>query len=131
MIDLRRLHVLRMLDEHGTARVELTEAANPECFALLLAGAADIAVVLPAPDVPPRDDPRFDQQPLVDDPFDLVVPADHPLASEDSVDLAEAADEAWIGADRCADSALVLAACSAAGFAPRIAHSAENWNSVI
>jgi DNA-binding transcriptional LysR family regulator len=115
----------------GTTEVGLTEAGNAECFGLLLAGAADIAVVLPAPDAPPRDDPRFDQQPLLHDPFDLVVPADHPLASADSVDLADVADEPWIGADRCADSAIVLAACSAAGFAPRIAHSAEDWTSVI
>jgi DNA-binding transcriptional LysR family regulator len=111
--------------------VELTEAGNAECFTLLLAGAADIAVVLPAPDAPPRDDPRFDQQPLLHDPFDLVVPADHPLGSADAVDLTAAADEAWIGADRGDDSAIVMAACSAAGFAPRIAHSTEGWNAAV
>jgi DNA-binding transcriptional LysR family regulator len=115
----------------ATTDVEIVEAGNAECFALLLAGGADIAVVLAAPDAPPRDDPRFDQQPLLQDPFDLVVPADHPLASAEAVDLADAAGEAWIGADRCDDSAIVMAACSAAGFAPRVAHGAENWNSVI
>jgi DNA-binding transcriptional LysR family regulator len=114
-----------------TLEVELAEAGNAECFALLLAGDADIAVVLPAPDAPPRDDPRFDQQPLLHDPFDLVVPADHPLASADAVDLTAAADEPWIGADRGDDSAIVLAACSAAGFAPRIAHDAKEWNGVV
>jgi DNA-binding transcriptional LysR family regulator len=118
-------------DLRGTTEVEIREAGSAESFALLLAGAADVAVVLPAPDVPPRDDPRFDQQPLLDDPFDLVVPADHRLAAADAVELADAADEAWIGADRCDDSAIVMAACSAAGFTPRIAHGAENWNSVI
>src|SRR5207245_9471244 len=105
---------------------------HAECFALLLAGAADIAVVLPAPDAPPR----FDQQPLLHDPFDLVVPADHPLASAAGADLAgvalaAAADEAWIGGGRGDDSAIVMAACSAAGFAPRIAHGAKEWNSVV
>jgi DNA-binding transcriptional LysR family regulator len=111
--------------------VEVTEADNAECFALLLAGEADIAVVLPAPEAPPRDDPRFDQQPLLQDPFDLVVPAGHPLATADEVDLSAAADEPWIGADRGDDSAIVLAACSAAGFAPRIAHGAKEWNGVV
>ena len=67
----------------------------------------------------------------MDDPFDLVVPAGHPLASADAVDLAAAAGEPWIGADRGHDSAIVLAACSAAGFAPRIAHGAEGWNGVV
>ncbi|TWF80184.1 DNA-binding transcriptional LysR family regulator [Pseudonocardia hierapolitana] len=111
--------------------VEVTEAGNAECFALLLAGEADIAVVLPAPEAPPRDDPRFDQQPLLQDPFDLVVPAGHPLASAAEVDLSAASDEPWIGADRGDDSAIVLAACSAAGFAPRIAHGAKEWNGVV
>jgi DNA-binding transcriptional LysR family regulator len=118
------------LRDTGVA-AELTETGNAECFTLLLAGAADIAVVLPAPDAPPRDDPRFDQQPLLHDPFDLVVPADHPLASAETVDLSAAADEAWIGADRGDDSAIVMAACSAAGFAPRIAHSTEGWNAAV
>jgi DNA-binding transcriptional LysR family regulator len=118
------------LRDAGVA-AEVTEAGNAECFALLLAGDADIAVVLPAPDAPPRDDPRFDQQPLLHDPFDLVVPAGHPLASVAGVDLAAAADEPWIGADRGDDSAIVMAACSAAGFAPRIAHGAKEWNSVV
>jgi DNA-binding transcriptional LysR family regulator len=111
--------------------VELVEAGAAESFDLLLAGGADIAVVLPAPGTPPRDDPRFDQQPLLHDPFDLVVPAGHPLASADTADLVDAAVEPWIGADRGDDSAIVLAACSAAGFAPRIAHSAEGWNAVV
>ena len=118
-------------DLRGTTEVEIREASSAESFALLLAGAADVAVVLPAPDAPPRDDPRFDQQPLLHDPFDLVVPADHPLASADAVDLAVAADESWIGADRCDDSAIVLAACSAAGFTPRITHGAKEWNGVV
>jgi DNA-binding transcriptional LysR family regulator len=114
-----------------TTEVEVVEAGTAECVALLLAGGADIAVVLPAPDTPPRDDPRFDQRPLLHDPFDLVVPADHPLAAASVVHLADAADETWIGADRCDDSAIVMAACSAAGFVPRVAHGAENWNSVV
>src|SRR5262245_22574183 len=39
------------LRDAGVA-VELVEAGNAECFALLLAGDADVAVVLPAPDAP-------------------------------------------------------------------------------
>jgi DNA-binding transcriptional LysR family regulator len=118
-------------DASAQLQVELVEADNAECFELLLSGGADVAVVLPVPGTPPRDDPRFDQQPLLHDPFDLVVPAGHPLAAVDTVDLAAAADEPWIAADRGDDAALVLAACSAAGFAPRIAHRAQEWNAVV
>lgn len=113
-------------------RTELTEADNAACFELLLADRADIAVVVPTPGSPPQDDPRFDQQPLLDDPFDLVVPAQHRLADRDGVDLAAAAAEPWIAAPgRIDDQALVLAACAAAGFTPRIAHRAEEWNAIV
>jgi DNA-binding transcriptional LysR family regulator len=121
----------QLRDASPSMPVELVEADNAECFELLLAGGADIAVVLPTPGTPPRDDPRFDQQPVLHDPFDLVVPAGHPLAALAAVDLAAAAGEPWIAADRGDDSALVLAACSAAGFAPRIAHRAKDWNAVV
>lgn len=65
-------------------------------------------------------DTRFDQQPLLDDPFDLVVPEGHRLAGRARVDLAEAAREAWIAPVE--DSPCrphVLSACGAAGFTPR------------
>ncbi len=48
------------------------------------------------PGNPPLGDARFDQRPLLDDPFDLVVADGHPLAGRDRVDLADAAHEPWI-----------------------------------
>ncbi|WP_449350310.1 LysR substrate-binding domain-containing protein [Streptomyces shaanxiensis] len=68
----------------------------PESFDLLFEGAIDLAVVEATPHNPPLSDPRYDQQPLLDDPFDLVVPEGHPLAHRDRVDLADAAHEDWI-----------------------------------
>lgn len=119
-------------DTPSSLETELVEAENAECFELLLAGRADIAVVVPTPANPPPDDRRFDQQPLLDDPFDLVVPAHHRLAGQNSVDLADAAEEPWIAAPgRIDDQALVLAACAAAGFTPHISHRAEEWNAIV
>jgi DNA-binding transcriptional LysR family regulator len=132
-------------------RTELTEAENAECLERLLAGHADIAIVVPTPTSPPMDDPRFDQCPLLDDPFDLIVPSGHRLTDrhggpdlqsgaeldvgvdlDGGVDLAEASREAWIAAGPLSDNqALVRTACAAAGFTPRIAHYAEEWNAVI
>lgn len=119
-------------DGPSPLRIRLAEAENAECFERLLAERADIAIVVPTPTSPPMDDSRFDQQALLDDPFDLVVTAGHRLADRDSVDLAEVAAESWIAAPgRIDDQALVLAACAAAGFTPRIAHEAEEWNAIV
>lgn len=114
---------------HPNCTVRITEADPMDCFDLLLADEADLAVVVATAALPPSADPRFDQQPLLDDPLDLLVPADHPLASQRSVLLRQTADEPWI-LDRPGrpHHQLVLTACAAAGFTPTVAHEAAEWD---
>lgn len=122
----------RLRQAHPRLAVHLTETQTIDCFDLLLADQADIAVVVAVPEGPPLDDPRFDQQPLLDDPLDLVVPVDHPLANRGSVELAETAHESWIvPSDSIDHYHVTLVACATAGFAPRMAHQAQEWPAVI
>ncbi|MGH3735044.1 MAG: LysR family transcriptional regulator [Micromonosporaceae bacterium] len=118
----------RLRTTHPRLSVHLTEAESEEGFDLLLAGETDIAIVVPGPGTPPADDAKFEQQPLLEEPLDLFVPADHPLADKPDVALVDAADETWIvaapGSSDCAQ--IVSAACTAAGFSPRIAHQAKD-----
>jgi DNA-binding transcriptional LysR family regulator len=109
--------------------VSIVEAEANDCFDRLLADRADLAVLIPTPDSPPRDDPRFDQEPLIDEPQDLLVPAGHPLATRESVTLAEAAGEPWISPEpgTCDQHHVVVSACIAAGFTPHVAHYATEW----
>ncbi|MEU2913516.1 LysR family transcriptional regulator [Streptomyces massasporeus] len=119
----------RLGERYPRLSVRITEVGAPESFDLLFEGEADLAVVEATPHNPPPSDARFDQQPLLDDPFDLVVHEEHPLAGRARIDLAEAARELWIAPG--ADSAcrpLVLSACGAAGFTPEIVHHALDWN---
>jgi len=62
----------------------------------------------------------YDVEPLLDDPYVVVVPGDHRLAGADSVPLAELRDEAWIDNDvtRGPCRQIVLDACTGRGFAP-------------
>ncbi|OKI02070.1 LysR family transcriptional regulator [Streptomyces sp. CB02923] len=108
----------------------LTETDTDECFRQLLAGELDIAVLTPVPGSPPQDDERFDQQPLLDEFQDLAVPSGHPLAVRDHVELADAATEDWISAHHD-QNRLARAVCTAAGFAPRMTHHAEEWHAVL
>jgi DNA-binding transcriptional LysR family regulator len=93
-------------------------------FELLLSGDADVAIAVPLSEAPPLDDTRFDQQPLLTEPLDLLVSCDHPLKTAVDVTLADAAGEPWIvsGPGPCDLRPMALAACAAAGFSPRIAH---------
>ncbi|MGI5142092.1 MULTISPECIES: LysR family transcriptional regulator [unclassified Streptomyces] len=114
---------------HPRLSVYIREAGVPESFDLLFEGETDLAVVEVTPRNPPHGDARFDQRPLMDDPFDLVVPEGHELAGRACVDLAEAALEPWIAP--VPDSPCrphVLSACGAAGFTPDIAHHALDWD---
>ncbi|WP_369241857.1 LysR family transcriptional regulator [Streptomyces sp. R21] len=114
---------------HPRLTVRIQEVMAPESFDLLFEGEIDLAVVEATPHNPPLSDVRFDQQPLLDDPFDLVVPATHRLAGLARIDLAEAAREEWIAPS--AESPCrshVLSACGAAGFTPDFVHYAVDWN---
>src|SRR5699024_8192575 len=113
-------------DQYPQLRVRMIEAEPSRCFDLLLAGDADLALLIATNDIPPAADTRFEQHPLLDDPLDLVVPEHHPLATRRTVTLADAADEPWIvGRPSSTYHQLVRTACMAAGFTPNIAHSAD------
>lgn len=121
----------RLRSESPGLAVHVTEIEPAEAFALLLSGDADLTVIEATPDIPPQSDAKFDQQPLLDEPMDLLVPADHPLAPAHCLTLAEAAREPWIvGRPDSSYYQLVLVACAAAGFAPDIVHHAKEWIAV-
>lgn len=115
----------RLRQRYPALTVRLREAETPLCFDLLFNGEIDIAVVEAIPGNPPAGDQRFDQRPLLDDPFHLLLPCGHRLAGRRFVELSEVADEPWIiGPPGDAWRVHVLAACAAAGFSPTIAHEA-------
>jgi DNA-binding transcriptional LysR family regulator len=111
--------------------VHIREVEQQAGYDLLFDGSVDLAVLEATPDNPPAGDPRFDQRPLVDDVFDLVVPDGHALAGRPCARLAEVAGEDWIlPAVACTCRQHTLAACGAAGFTPNVAHNALEWNAI-
>lgn len=119
-----------LLRDDPDLRVEVRECDTDVAMGLLAAGETDIAVIEPTPDAPPPDDPRFDREPLLEEAYDLIVPAGHPLARRTGVRLEDAAEETWISVEPevCAHHQQVLAYCGAAGFTPRFAHHAISWS---
>jgi DNA-binding transcriptional LysR family regulator len=75
----------------------------------------------------------YDVRRLADDPYVVVVRADHPLASRAEVPLAELAGERWVDND-VTDGAcrrVLLAACAEAGFAPEFAVETHDYRTAI
>jgi len=119
----------QLQEKYPHLTVQVREAEPERAFDLLSARDADIAVVVATPGVPSADDPAFDQYRLYSEPLDLLVSSSHPLAARASIALAEAARDAWIaGTPGTAYHQLVLLACASAGFAPGIAHHADEWD---
>ncbi|MFJ9537655.1 LysR family transcriptional regulator [Streptomyces sp. NPDC101225] len=119
---------LRLQERYPRLSVRVREVVVSESFDLLFEGETDLAVVEAGPDNPPLSDTRFDQQPLLDDPFDLVVPEGHALAGRERVALSDAAHEDWIVPIEDPCRTHVMSACGDAGFSPGIVHHALDWN---
>ncbi len=118
----------RLQQNHPSWQVRIMEVDPKQCFELLVADQADVAVVVATAELPSADDPRFELNQLLVDPLDLLLPENHRLAHEPSVQLADLADEAWI-MDRPGRPyhQLLQSACAAAGFTPVVAHHAAEW----
>jgi DNA-binding transcriptional LysR family regulator len=118
----------RLRRSHPGLTVSLSEEDVDDCVGLLLADRVDIGILVPTPEGPELDDARFEQHLLLEEPMDLLVPAEHALTHQPSVRLADVQPEGWITArDRPDQTHLLLAACAAAGFTPRVDHHARSW----
>jgi DNA-binding transcriptional LysR family regulator len=119
----------RMAAARPSWQVRLIEAEPQQCFELVLADEADVAVVVATPELPASDDARFELTHLLVDPLDLLLPEGHDLARRAHLRLADLADEPWI-MDRPGRPyhQLLQTACAAAGFTPAVAHHASEWD---
>src|SRR4051812_40613762 len=123
------LAMSRLRDGHPQLSVHLRETEPARAFDLLATDEADIAVVVATPGIPPESDPAFTQHRLYAEPLDVLVGPGHPLAHRATLDLAEIAGDPWIvGTPGRAYHQLVTLACASAGFAPDIAHHADEWD---
>ena len=88
--------VARLRQQHHQLKLRLSERQPDEAIRLVVAGHLDIALVndwMNAPLVLPD---GVQQVLIMNDPVDLAVPADHPLAGRPSVELTELSAEPWI-----------------------------------
>ncbi|WP_438314163.1 LysR family transcriptional regulator [Streptomyces sp. HUAS TT3] len=109
-------------------RVRETEAA--ESYELLSAGLVDLALSL-APHAPTARDTRFTRITLLEDPLDVALPPDHPLARAPGLRLADLSGDPWIYGGSGPWQEIARTACEAAGFVPEQAHTAAGWTAIL
>ncbi|WP_234659281.1 LysR family transcriptional regulator [Agromyces marinus] len=125
--------MVELARRHPGVQVSFVEAEPPEAVAAVREDRADLALTFSYPG--DRNDPHRESARGLEvstigiDPMHVVLPARHPLAAGERVDLAGLAGERWIaGCPRCRGHLLEL--CDAAGFAPRIAVETDNFVAV-
>jgi DNA-binding transcriptional LysR family regulator len=124
--------VARFRQLHPAVEITLAPAEPDEAIEALRCGEADIGLTIEIAWAKPGDDGLVRTH-LLDDPMYLVVPAGHPQASKRNVRMQDLAEEAWIlgSADAtCPDSAILIRACNAVGFEPRIAFQSDDYNAI-
>lgn len=124
--------VARFRDRHPAVEITLVPAEPDEAADALRAGEADIGLTIETSWAKPGDD-GLERTHLLDDPMYLVVPAGHSQAGRRTVSMKDLADEPWIlgSADAsCPDGQILVRACNAAGFEPRIAFQSDDYNAI-
>jgi len=113
-------------------RVCVHEAETDESVSLLVNREVDVILGMECLAAPRHDDPRFHREELASDILDAVLPEDHPLAHQATLDLRELRDETWIAPPvgwSCDE--VFMAGCHRAGFTPRIEHRSGDWQAVM
>ncbi|MFE4669228.1 LysR family transcriptional regulator [Streptomyces sp. NPDC056716] len=82
--------------EHPGLRLRSRELEPEGGIRGVVRGDLDLAVVLDWYNKPLPLPDGLVKAPILDDPADVALPADHPLADRDEVDLGEFADDEWI-----------------------------------
>ncbi|WP_435223436.1 LysR family transcriptional regulator [Streptomyces sp. Tue6028] len=82
---------------------------------------------------PPADETELSFRTVLNEPFVAILPSAHPLAAQRTVDLAQLADDPFVLLPRAVGPRLydrITGLCADAGFTPRIAQHAVEWQTV-
>ncbi|MFH8747603.1 LysR family transcriptional regulator [Streptomyces rimosus] len=116
----------RLRVEHPQLRPRLTEMEPDVSVRSVVRGDIDLGVVLDWHNRPLSLPEGLAKAPILDDPADVAMPADHPLARRRSVVLEDFADDEWISwpqGEFCHD--WLMFTLRGQGIEPRLSHMAE------
>jgi DNA-binding transcriptional LysR family regulator len=106
--------------------VSLSEQEPRDAIPALARGHIDLAIVQDWADDVLAVPQGMARMHLLDDPFDVALPIEHPLADRDTITIGELAGDEWISwntGQLCHD--WLVSSLRANGFEPRVAHTAS------
>ena len=122
----RTLGALRR--SHPEIDVHTREGSTPMLVRALRSGSLDLALVAAAPPYRPLDgeSPELVVETVAQSELRVAVPANHPLALDDAVDLEQLSGQRWIVSPPSAGE-VPLGVWPGLGGRPRVAHSTRDW----
>jgi DNA-binding transcriptional LysR family regulator len=113
---------------HPAITVTSREGSTPALVRALRAGRVDLALLASAPPFRPLDteSPPLELRTLTERSLCLAVPATHPLARHDAVDVADLRGQRWIASPSSGDENL-MGVWPGLDERPEIAHTARDW----
>jgi DNA-binding transcriptional LysR family regulator len=121
--------LLPFLEHYPEVKLDLREAMTAQQITALLNDEADLGFVIP----PLKNDYDLEVEVVARNRLVAAIPERHPLAKGDLIMLSDLRDEAWItfaAHQGPGLSRIILAACAAAGFTPRISQEAPQMDTI-
>jgi len=116
--------------EHPGLELMVTELDPVAVPGALRAGTLDVALTFVYDYVPAEPDPALDTEPLLEEPVYLAAAATQ--SAPEATSIEEFRDAPWIaGSPDTLCHTMVIRACQAQGFTPRIRHHADDFATVI
>jgi DNA-binding transcriptional LysR family regulator len=128
---LMPLAIASFTASHPGVSVTLAEGEPEEIVPRLRAGELDLLLLYEFAGVSEKLAPGIRRVDLLEDPMHVALPADHPLAGEPKLRLADLRNDAWVqtsGSSPCAQH--VVRSCLAAGFEPTVSFESDDYQTV-
>jgi DNA-binding transcriptional LysR family regulator len=116
---------------HPDVELSLAEGEPEEIAPRLRAGEFDLALLFEFPGVRERPGAGLRSVTLLEDPMQVALPADHPLAGKRALSLLDLRDEQWVQTSASSPCARhVVRLCLAAGFEPNVTFESDDYETV-
>src|SRR5918994_6646640 len=107
--------------------LDVVQADPDESLPALSDGVHDIALTYDYPIMDCEPEPELEYELLFEDHLLVALPIGHALAEEESIDLAELADETWVAPNPCLCRDAVEATCELRGFKPNVVSQTNDY----
>jgi DNA-binding transcriptional LysR family regulator len=128
---LMPLAVATFRASHPDVSLTLAEGEPEEIGPRLRAGEFDLALLFEFPGFRERHGQGLRSVTLLEDPMDVALPSEHPLADKPALGLGDLSDQDWVQTSASSPCARhVVRSCLAAGFEPNVTFESDDYETV-